>query len=175
MIELKRFTTQYDPAEDRVRLTGSDDEGRTVVLWLTQRLLNRLAPRLCQGLEGRAVRPGAKGRESPLHRDVEQSFAQQKARSALTVQPPVVPLSDAPHWLVGAVDVEHSRGAARLTFKGVADVKHAVLNLTTSALRQWLAIVYEQYRRAGWAIQAWPAWMEEGAGSPVRPKTVALH
>jgi hypothetical protein len=42
MIELKRLTTQYDPAEDRIRLTGTNDQGQTMCLWLIQRLLNRL-------------------------------------------------------------------------------------------------------------------------------------
>lgn len=48
---LQRITTEYIDHEDRLRLAGEDAQGQTTVLWLTQRLLNRLIPHLCQWLE----------------------------------------------------------------------------------------------------------------------------
>lgn len=38
---LQRITTEYIEAEDRIRLAGEAGE-KTMVLWLTQRFLNRL-------------------------------------------------------------------------------------------------------------------------------------
>ena len=38
---LQRVTTAYVADEDRLRLTGELSDGDAVVLWLTQRLLNR--------------------------------------------------------------------------------------------------------------------------------------
>ena len=40
---LHRLTTDYVEEEDRIRVSGASANGDTVVLWLTQRLLNRLA------------------------------------------------------------------------------------------------------------------------------------
>ena len=39
---LQRCTTEYVECEDRIRLAGELASGATVVLWLTQRLMNRL-------------------------------------------------------------------------------------------------------------------------------------
>ena len=53
MAELQRITTEFVDAEDRIRLAGEDAAGEAVVLWLTQRLLNRLVAHLCDWLEQR--------------------------------------------------------------------------------------------------------------------------
>lgn len=175
MTELKRITTQYDPVEDRIRVTGTGDDGRTLTLWLTQRLLNRLAAHLCQGLENKAAKP-ARSPEQPLRTHVEQAFAQQRAKAEQGRLPPVVPSTDTPQWRVDNVDVKLGKGGARLTFKGAGDSQQALLTLAQPALRQWLGIVYEQYRRSGWPLQAWPAWMEEAAtATPASPPAGALH
>ena len=46
MNSLQRITTEYDEREDRIRVSGQLAQGEAVVLWLTQRLLNRLVPHL---------------------------------------------------------------------------------------------------------------------------------
>ncbi len=175
MIELKRFTTEYEPAEDRLRLTGADGGGQVVVLWLTQRLLNRLVVHLCQSLEGRSEKPKTPSRMQSLETYLKQSFAQQKAYAMLTAQRQVRSLSASPDWLVRVTDVKCSADSVRLVFKGETDENRAVINLSTPALRQWLGIVSAQYRRADWATQVWPAWMEERPESASKPDTVVLH
>lgn len=111
----------------------------------------------------------------PLETYLKQSFAQQKAHATLTAQRPVQPLSASPDWLVRVTDVKYSADSVRLAFKGVTDENRAVINLSTPVLRQWLGIVYVQYRRADWATQVWSAWMEERAESASKPDTVVLH
>jgi hypothetical protein len=175
MIELKRLTTQYDPAEDRIRLTGTDDEGQTLCLWLTQRLINLLVPHLCQGLEKQASASAAEGMAQPLRSHVEQSFAQQRARAAQRRQAPVVAADGAPQWRVDVLDIKRAPGGVRLVFKGKLEAEQAVVDLPASALRQWLGIVFDQYRRASWPTQAWPAWMEEAAMPAVQASASALH
>ena len=149
-IQLQRITTQYDPAEDRIRLTGTDEHGQTHLLWLTQRLLNRLVPNLCNGLEKKSDRPvqSTPATNRSLRTHVEQSFAQQRASAQLPRQAPVVPLADTTDWRVHSVDVKHAPGGARLTFCGTTESQQAALVLPTSALRQWLGIAFVQYRRA---------------------------
>lgn len=166
MFMLQRITTQYDPAEDRIGVTGMDAGGQTVVLWLTQRLLNQLVARLCQGLEHTDPRPS----QSAV---LQHSFAQQRAHAALPRQSAVVPQPGAPQWRVDRIDVHQSAGGVRLTLKGQEVDAAARLRLSTPALRQWLGMVYRQYRLAGWALGVWPAWMEEAQMPTVRP--TALH
>ena len=175
MTELKRLTTQYDPDEDRIRLTGTDDQGQTVCLWLTQRLINRLVPHLCQGLEKQDFASAAQAREQALRSHVEQSFAQQKARAALQRQAPVAAADDTPQWRVDSLDIKRAPGGVRLVFKGQLEAQQAALGLPTLALRQWLGIVFEQYRRAQWPTQVWPAWVEEATAPAVKAPAHALH
>jgi hypothetical protein len=181
MLTLQRLTTRYDPAEDRLCLCGLDASGQTVSLWLTQRLLVRLVPVLCQALEAptppeRAAKGGSRGGVEPLRAHLEQSFAQQKARAALPKQPPVTASPSSPFWRVDAVDIQRSAGAVRLLFKGSLASEQAELALPLTALRQWLGIVYGQCRQAAWPLQAWPDWMEEGAVAPAAGQpALALH
>jgi len=162
-MEINRFTTEYDPGEDRIRLAGLDIEGRELVLWLTQRLVSRLVQSLCEGLEKQAAGPSADRPAEAMRHQAEQSFAQQKAVVQLPRSAPVRPAVNAPVWRVDAVDVKQGSGGARLTFKGVAEGQNAVLALPAPALRQWLGIVFELYRRAGWPVHVWPVWVEEAA------------
>lgn len=178
MIELQRLTTVYDPSEDRIRLLGRDKEGQVLCFWLTQRLLNRLIPRLCQGLEQKAAEAGRppQGLAQPVRTFVEQSFAQQRANAALERQAPVMPAADTPEWRVDTVDTKLGAGGARLTLKGATEAQQAAVTLATPALRQWLGIVYAQFRRADWPMQVWPAWMEEAAApSPAQLQAGLLH
>ena len=46
MAKVRRFTTQFDPTEDRIRLAVEFDTDAVEVLWLTRRLANRLAQAL---------------------------------------------------------------------------------------------------------------------------------
>lgn len=173
MAQLKRVTTQYDASEDRIRLMGEDEEGRTLCLWLTQRLLNQLVRQLCEGLE----RPSSpKETASTLRTHVEQSFAQQKARAQLPRQRAVRVSADTPQWRVETVGVRRAPAGVRLSFKGTAEGEQVVLALPVPALRQWLGIVFDQYRRASWPGQMWPAWMEEASSSSASgPQTGVLH
>ncbi|NCD15071.1 MAG: hypothetical protein EOL92_07550, partial [Bacteroidia bacterium] len=96
---LQRITTEFIASEDRIRLTGevSEEETRaSVVLWLTQRLLNRLVPRLCAWLAG--------GEDDSLTAELEQEFAQQKARAELELQAPVRIVTMTPGTLVHSVE-----------------------------------------------------------------------
>lgn len=171
MNALNKITTQFDPAEDRVCLSGTTGSAQAMRLWLTQRLINRLVPHLCQALE-KPASPSPKVLE-PVRTHLEQSFAQQKARAALPKQPPVVASADSPQWRVDKVDVQQSAGGVRLIFKGGAESEQVMLSLTMPALRQWLGILYGQCLRAGWPVQAWPSWMEESVLDK-QPKSVGV-
>lgn len=184
---LQRVTTSYVDSEDRLRLAGETPQGEAVVLWLTQRLLARLLPIFFQWLEqhqtGTTSESGADGRSLARaaaeqgHADWLHSFAQQAAVAGLVAQPPVQTAQARGSQLVHSVDVqgvmaEHDDGAVlRLTFKGQQEpsasdalVGAYGLTLAPPILRQWVAIVYDQYRAAGWPLDLWPDWVTQ---SPV--------
>lgn len=162
---MERITTEYIEAEDRIRLAG-EAGAKTVVLWLTQRLLNRLIPHLCQWLDQRV---GA----TPLT-EVRQEFAQQKARAELAPQPPVKADADTQGVLIHSVDLKTANAGMGLQFKDVDGNVVASLQLQPRALRQWLNIVFDQYRKAQWPAEVWPGWMEV-ARPQAAPGAMALH
>jgi hypothetical protein len=81
MNSLRCFTTEYSEAQDRICLAGEDADGTIEIMWLTQRMLKRLVPHLCQWLEQRV---------GDTRMDVvRHEFAQQKARTEMTRRPHV--------------------------------------------------------------------------------------
>lgn len=163
---LQRITTEYIEAEDRIRLAGEAGE-KTVVLWLTQRLLNRLIPHLCQWL-------GQQSGNAPLA-EVRQEFAQQKARAELEAQPPVRAEPDVQGVLIHSVDLKNSNAGIGLQFKDVDGNVVARLQLQPKPLRQWLNIVYDQYLQAGWPTTVWPAWVAEAKPAATSSRAAVLH
>jgi len=168
MIELQRVTTEYSETEDRLRLAGEAgaEAGSTVVLWLTQRLLNRLVPHLCQWLEQQSG-------HVPLA-EVRQEFAQQLARAELEPQAPVQAATPTREALLHSVDLRSTNAAMGLVFKDAAGNSVASLRLEAKPLRQWLNIVYDQYRKAQWPTTVWPAWVAEATPTPM-PARAVLH
>ena len=171
---LHRLTTDYVEEEDRIRVSGASANGDTVVLWLTQRLLNRLVPHLTAWLAAQVTPGAAAPAVQAAHRDIVQGFALQAARAQLTPQPPVPAAAPAASWRVTSVDLSHSAQAVLLTLKGEGEA--AQLKLPAQALRQWLGILYAQYQRGEWPTAVWPAWMSAATAPPQsQPGTAVLH
>jgi hypothetical protein len=158
-------TTEYVPVEDRIRISGETADGATIVLWLTQRLLNLLVPRLTGGLE----------RLDSASDALLQEFAQQAAEASLPPQPAVEATAPAASWRVDSVDILSGAEGAALTFRS-EDGGAARLSMATEHLRQWLGILRRQYGAAGWTDRIWPDWMDE-ASRPITgsPASGPLH
>lgn len=165
--DLQRVTTEYVATEDRVRLSGATADDQTVVLWLTRRLLDLLAPQLTGWLE-------REGASEVMDSELVQGFAQEAAEASLAAEPAVRAASPAGAWLVETVDIHIGTDGVMLTFKA-EDGAVANLTLPTQALRQWLGIVRGQYGAGGWPKDVWPAWMGETQAQPFKPSTTALH
>ena len=173
MSVLQRITTEYLEQEDRIRLTGERAHGGTVVLWLTQRLLNRLIPHLTTWLS-RQITPASRiPSVRAAHQEAVQGFAQQAAVAQLAPEPPVQSSSPRAIWRVDSVDIAQGEAAVVLTFKG-EDKAQATLTLAAQPLRQWLGIVFAQYQRGEWPTTVWPGWMEAAQPQAV-PGAMALH
>jgi len=158
MTLLKRITTDYDEAEDRIKLVGEYQSGSLVVIWLTQRLLSRLLPVILDRLQkamGDIHQVGQVG-------SVVQEFAQQAARAQMTPSPALKPEPGAQSWLVKSIDIASTPNGLRLIFKGGGS-EQATLKLEGQFLRQWLNILYDVNRKAGWPLSIWPDWIRESA------------
>lgn len=166
MSSLQRITTEYSEVEDRIRLVG-EAAHQTVVLWCTQRLMNRLVPHLCKWLEERV------GRTPSC--EVRQAFAQHRARSELMPQVPV--RGDAKHLavLVHSVDLRASKAGVSLLFKDATGDTVASLPFEPRALRQWLNILGDQYHRGQWPLTVWPNWVVEPKVPPAADHAAVLH
>lgn len=171
---LARVTVAFDDTEDRISLTGLAEGGDVQLIWLTRRLLDRLVPHLCQWLEARE--PVVRAALMP-RMDVMHTMAQQRAVSALVEkheQP--VPRSPATHsWLAGVIDVRATEQRVTLLLRTESRSDQVQLGMQAVVLRQWLAIVLQQYRRAGWPLDAWPQWMVEALSQPESADAVVLH
>ena len=156
-----RFTTEYIETEDRIRLSIETATQASAVIWLSQRLMQRLVPVLLQWLEQQGPRE-----------EVLQNWAQQAARSGIRKQAPVKANTDGHSWLAHSIDVKRTEQAVVLTFKGPA-TEGAILTLTAEPLRQWLNIVYDSHIHAGWSLAIWPEWISQA--KPIQSSTTWLH
>lgn len=169
---LDRVTTEYLAREDRLRLTGRTAAGGTLVIWLTQRLLIRLLTPLFQLLE--QAGGGSTAAPNPVQVELRQSFAQQAARAALTPLPAVRPASATQTWVARSVSVGRTAAGVVLVFQG-GDGQQARLPMAVAALRQWLNILYDVWRRAEWRTDLWPAWITDAAPAQGRGASLVLH
>jgi len=148
--ELKadRLTTEYVQHEDRIRLNLEDAQQQRATLWFTQRLLNRVIPALVKVLEEETS-------GSPQAEEV-QAFAQQRAQRSIEQEAPIAATDAA--WLVRRVDLTPTKQQILLLFSDEAEAS-AKLKIPRTALRQWLSVLRELYRRAEWSSDIWPDWL----------------
>ncbi|SDE68020.1 hypothetical protein [Desulfuromonas thiophila] len=170
-LELQRLTTVYHPLEDRMRLSGQLPSGEVVLLWVTQRLLSRVVAHLLAWLEQHSCADAGQT-------EVVQSLARPGGPGGAAPETPV-PASGRP-FLVESIDFSSSAQAVRLGFKVTltpGEIKEiASLSLRQTALRQWLNILYAQWRQAGWPEALWPGWMTGAAALMVaEPARRVLH
>jgi hypothetical protein len=171
MMALSRLTTQYHVVQDRIRLAGETQNGQAVVLWITQRLLNKLLQHICKPFEKSVPR----SKIAPVQDFVQQSFAQQRARVELPRQKPVTVDQDCLEWLVLTTEVKIGAGGVGLVFCGANESEKAAIVFALKPLRQWLNILHDQSQVAGWSMAMWPAWIKESASLAKPDQSVALH
>lgn len=184
MDELRRFTTDYVEDEDRLRIRGEFRSGEKVVLWITRRLADRLVPPLAAWLERQADPPEARTASSPAAAVATRSFVQQAASAELPKQAPVDPGPAPASWLVRSVDLGQGAAIIRLTFRNHEARKGAVetgegasatVAMAPVVLRQWLGIVHDKYRKAGWSTGRFPGWITDASTASGSAVPATLH
>lgn len=176
-----RFTTRYSISEDRIQLLLELPDNKVQTLWLTRRLLNRMLPHLLNRLQGTgpvaaaANTPAQTGAAPP---EAVQRFNQEAAVSAIVRQPAVAPSEKTPAervaYVVTSVDVRTGPRSLVLDFKGGEEVLHS-LPFGEDALRQWLSIVYAQYRDGDWHEAFWPGWIQTPDAAPAPKEDMRLN
>ena len=153
MEAIHRLTTRFVDLEDRIQVIGATATGRSVTLWLPQRLLNRVVPALCERLapaEGKDIRA-----------EVKNSFAQQAAIHSMSPQPAVQsdPASDA--FTIRSISIRIHPAATEIIFHDRVEQDGSCFSATLdgSFLRQWLSILHSQYVKAEWSLHVWPEWV----------------
>ncbi len=132
---------------------GVTAEAETTVLWLPQRLLNRLVPALCRKI---GPEPGG-GRQA----EALNAFEQMAAVEALTPLPVVQPGAQSLSHTIRVVTIVPGAVAIQLLLRDSegADGTTVSMTLRHEELRQWLAILHNHYVTAGWPTEIWPEWL----------------
>jgi hypothetical protein len=175
MSEVLRMTTEYVEAEDRLRVSCQMRSGETAVLWVTQRLFLRVLPHLVDWLDKNT--PGlADAQASRARADAMRGFTQQADRAQHAPEDPVAPQAATQIWLVHTVDMTPREGELALVVRPLArDAAAASFVMQPQALRVWLGMLGEQFSRAGWPMDAWPAWLVPGPARPGEGPTAVVH
>ena len=164
---LGRLTTLYSATEDRVQIRAEVQGEGVMVIWFSQRLLNRVIPVLISWVQQQA--------EGLPRADLWQGFQQSRAQVQLLEaaaqgrNSPVDHASAGSEWMVQSVDVKHTDKHLFMVFKRQKDSLEGAVALPFQAaeLRQWLNILFQAYRQGEWSLAVWPDWMPEPAGQPI--------
>lgn len=169
---IQRFTTEYIPAEDRIRLSLEYNEGPVRLLWLTRRLCVRLIPQLVKLLSQNNRLVGEQGAPKT---DNAQRRSQMSALGQLEQQTPVrasEDQQDVEAHLVTHLSVRMARGVVLVDFKISEDHLVQTLPFPEAALRQWLVVTEACFRKGAWVEDIWPEWISVKGGEegpdPVR-------
>jgi len=151
MDTIRKITVSYDQTEDRLRLAYQNDNGDAKGLWLTQRLTNRLVSALLSGVDQ------GRGSSGAALRAWDLSVSRGKTEPGSPVELPETER----HPLVSAIDITRAGTAMRLVFRCGDDLSAALTIDDVTIFHQWLDILHQQYRHAGWPQNGlWRDWFD---------------
>ena len=153
-MQLTKVTCRYSAFEDRICMSAMLKEGEPVVFWLTQRLSFMLV-RALTGYVERSV-----SRSALVDMGLLLSCQQRDAEWKHEASEPVRYRAGSLRILPERVDISCSPESAALLFP-LGDDEVAELQMSMQELRQWLAIVYRQFKHAGWPMGVWPEWFAQ--------------
>ncbi len=156
---IRRFTTEYVVAEDRMRLSLERGDDSVAVLWLTRRLMRRLVPQIVKVVD---ALPRLRGRGgTPAPSDNAQRRSQLDALGKIEQQAPVLAgelPDDLESHLITGLGLRMAKTAVLIDFKVGEDVVQT-LPFSEAALRQWLGLLHLNFRKGEWVEDIWPSWI----------------
>lgn len=161
---VRRFTTEYIPAEDRIRISLERSDGSLAVLWLTRRLAVRMVPRVLKVID---TLPRLGGGTTPPPSDNAQRRSQLDALGNLEQQAPVLS-GDLPagidSHLVTGIGIRITRALMLVDFKAGGESVIETLPFPEEAIRQWLGVLHAAFRKGQWQEDIWPVWITAKGG-----------
>ena len=157
-VPIKRFTTEYVVAEDRIRLSLEREDGKILVLWLTRRLMTRLVPQIVKIFD---TLPHLQQAQAAPPSDNAQRRSQLDALGKLEQQSPVLggtQPDDLETHLITGLGLRMARGGILLDFK-VGEAIVQTIPFREEPLRQWLGMLHLNFTKADWNDDVWPAWI----------------
>ena len=172
---LNKVTLRYVQTEDRMRMDAQSSTGDSLTFWLTQRLCKELIAAL---VEYFTAQGGARGGRSATSVAAIQNFKQQQAKITKKAVAPVSVSKKDEHEKSGLLVTRlrlRSSDAGVLVSLPVREGEEAQLPFKPSEARQWMDILYQQYRVAGWPLDVWPRWMTEQPEVGVQGRGESVH
>ena len=136
---LTRLTVTYVHEEDRMQFSGVDNDGRSLKLWLTARLLNRLMPHLV--------------RQQIVFEEVNLLDADGCPDTRTSQGDSLVPVDcevSGREVLVTEVDLQVQAQSVRLIFKEAPCNACATFTLSSAALPELNRGLQHCFQQAGW-------------------------
>ncbi len=164
MLIIQKITQRYHSEQDRISFSVQSVEQQVVLLWLTQRLANRLVSILVSWLgEDSGVLMNQSFTDSQSLD--QQGVLEQTQQAQLTTFSAVDVTLAQGERLLNSIDLARDQnGAYILTFNWIENNACLILNVTE--LRQWLSILYRLFGTAEWPKQAWSAWFSTNNATP---------
>lgn len=161
--QIKTFTAEYVPIEDRVRLNCVDAQGMTFAFWLTRRLSDNFVTVAADKIAEVATTKGLGG--ASAHSATLNQLEQQVARQERAAAPSVAPVKladDQQAWLCHTIDFVPTNDGFNLLFKSHQDIAEIyAMSLSIQDFRNVLDVLFRTYAKATWATAAFPNWLRE--------------
>lgn len=161
LVTLKKVTLRYSKVEDRIRMNALVASGSVICFWLTQRLCRELVKSLVTHFNESGFRYGD---ASPQNQRALQGYLHEAAKTNKKKAVPVPDRVAASQVLLDRVRLRASRDLIQFVFP-LPDKSRAILVLRPNEARQWLEILYQQYRLAEWPLGVWPEWIRAASAS----------
>ncbi|HCW92787.1 hypothetical protein [Flexistipes sinusarabici] len=143
---LEKLTTTYVPEEDRIMVSGQLSDGRTLALWLTQRLLKMLIPNITERLQ--KMEDSLDSVNTP---NVKDKHLEDKNTKSVPVS---LSEKSVEEWLVTSVDISNNDSTIMLVFKRSSLDKVSFI-ADKSLMNQWLDILKKNFESASWPLDVW--------------------
>lgn len=154
---LDKITFDYSATEDRLLARMLAADGSRSAIWLTQRLARQIVKVLCSHLAKIATGTHANSNIRSEQKQMILNFKRQAAMMKHVACPPVPEIETAEVPLLHTIHARLSQDLILLTLERPAGP--AVLGLTQNHAWQFLQLLLNVFRRAEWAVDAWPDWM----------------
>ena len=149
-------TLGYDDLEDRIYIDGRTSEESRIRLWITQRLIRRLAAYLIEAGHKTSAD------DKPIK---NESFL---GGESSKLEMPVTYMHGDPNFLVQSIDITRRQSDVLLLLKGESAVQSALFSLPKVATRKWLDGLSRCFK-----IAAWPPIMDFSSAQPDNQESFA--